>query len=672
MKPNYASLSPLVRPSLEVATNEQKPNAKEESKLMSSSNLALETIKNSPVSGATSEVTSIFNKAPAANSWSDVTVVKLPSGDVVDLTQTGGRVMPARTYSNKTGARWSSISKNMNTSRDRADRYIDPQVAARARAGFQSLFGSDDEQPKAASSAMAADQELKTPEILFKKSASLTDQPEGNVATDQPEDPIPTTNPPKRTFLLPADPALRSGIFATMTTQSLTSSTKQDETTHLRLVAEDTININSLHERLQFMSPVQRLGWLILATEQEIKPLTREQGNDLIQQLMQDIDDESFYKLHDTTFWVAEPFTQIRRYSDGRLHRTAEIIGNLPGHVGIWISANKLLSAEPAKRSANSQRINSISLAGLIIASNRFETMQWMTPSRLDPLRASAHLGCSVEFESKGHDIGTVNGYALGLIAHSSQFFSWVTQWKTVLREKSIYHEKELSSALALAIRVWSAAHHDINQHCAQRAAVMLELGALITEWGLQSFAPNGRQANKTALAWARFCSQCFGMDNNGLAAERVMHSARIMGFNLKPNASEPSAMAIYAQADNEHAVVKFLQYGFSVDVPDASGKSVLMRAREAKALKTQAIIEAHLQGLDVSKIKLSQDLTSSGIQTMATEMMAKDLMTQKESLENLLTTMHRISQDVYAMDNLIGFGHPLSQDMKDLMLEIA
>jgi hypothetical protein len=398
----------------------------------------------------------------------------------------------------------------------------------------------------------------------------------------------------------------------------------------------------------------------LLSDEQSIKPLSTQEAQQWIARLLKDIDDEQLHALRPVFHWISEPSAQILRYSDGQLRRAPSgPAANLPGGLGVWVSANQFLPAETPKRSANAQRINRISLAGLVMACNRQETLEWMVAGRLSPIRAAALLGCAPGFQNIGHEIGTINGHALALLAQSNHFFNWALQWQTALHQEQANKVQELTAALSLAIKVWSGSHGDISQSCAEMAVVMLQMGAQISESGLQAFAHQSKKFShtvSTAVAWSRLCAQTFSIDRKGLAVQRVIDSARIMGYKLMPKAGEPQAMMPYAQANSFEAVGIFMRHGFPVDLSDAIGETVLSRARKSQAHRVVRMIESYLQGQAISREIEEDDRFSWEDQPVVEVAPAmQSLISEQTALEILIRSMKRASSEIRELDRWLG-----------------
>ena len=423
---------------------------------------------------------------------------------------------------------------------------------------------------------------------------------------------------PHRTFLVPAQAESTHSALAAFSAPQAPAPTELFDFDALALterkdqlpagvfvIEQEIVDANLLRARLETLAPEQAAAWLLATPERNLRPLSHPMVRLMIQQLIARIDDEALHALHPASHWVSDPFREIAFHSDRQYRRQVknEAPSTLPGSIGVWLGASKLGSAESGKRSANAQRINAVSLAGIVMASNRIEALEWMLADRLDPLRVAARLGCAQGMESKGHQIGEVSGYALALLAHASQFFSWCTQWESLLRERALGRTHELSRALSLAIKTWTGAHGELAQDCAEMAAVMLQLGATFTEWGLLAFSPLGRREAGPAVAWARFSAQTFGIDHRGSAAHRIIESAKIHGFDLTPVNGDAQPMMPFAQANLQEAVAVFLRAGFDPNLTDALGQTALSRANSVRADRVVRLLITHAQGEPVPDV---------------------------------------------------------------------
>lgn len=531
--------------------------------------------------------------------WSSVTELTMPSGDVMTANPAGAGA-PRRSFDST--RRPGGYMGNKSQSRD--NRYINPQDSIRAKQDLEDLFSGRGVEPPNATSGTSTP----SPSSVARAAPVVTFVPKVERVISLPNESGSTT----RVFQL-------SQGSKVLPEPKVTLSKPVSIPLGLREIPQEKLELHSLNSRLGLMSVKQRLAWLLLTPENDIRPMSHEQSSAMISTLLGQMSEDEFNEMMPSTYWIHDPVKQIPFYSDGRyrikpLGEDVKDASVLPGGVGTWLSAHKLLASESVKRSVNAQRIKSISLAGLVIASNRFESFQWMLAERLNPLKAVAYLGCSEGAQTKGHDIGEINGYALALLSHSTQFFSWVQQWQSILEEQAQSRRHELTGALSLGIKTWSAAHGELSQSCAEMTATMLKLGAGISEWALLAFAPHGNNQVRTSAAWARFIAQTFSMDRNGQASKRIIDSARAMGYDIKSKPGEPQEMTAFAQADLDEAVAMFLASGFDPMVPDALGQTALDRARSARAQRVVALIEGYLRG-DASFKSSEPTVSSSHLQ---------------------------------------------------------
>lgn len=588
---------------------------------------------------------------------------------------------------------------NSNSSQNRNSR--DGQGGRNLRDSSRDFRGSGARAP-AFNSALSAKSKADMEALFSGKPDSRTAlTPSGVVAENTPgatqrtaeqnaQTSTPESAPAKRTFLvssvsdllgLPAEKREAPGEKIDLDSLALTRKLNQVPI-GVTVVAQDTVDLKSLSRRMDTLTPEQALAWLLATDVQNLKPLTHQLVKSLVQQYMAKIGDESLHQLHPAGYWVIDPFTEISLYSDHKYRRKAkEWPSNLPGNVGVWLSSAKLSSNESTKRSANAQRINEISLAGIVMACDRFEAMEVMLAERLDPLRVAARIGCAVGVENKGHTIGEISGYALSMVAHSNQFFSWCNQWQPLLRKLAMGRANEISSALSLAIKTWTAGHGELDQDCAEMAATMLQLGASVSEWGLMAFAPYGRREAGPAVAWARFCAQTFSIDRQGVAVQRIIDSANIHGFKLQPVDGDSQPMTPFAQANLAEAVSVFLRAGFDPNLTDALGQTVSERARSARADKVLVVLRAHARGESLPEVKLPlfilderefdesiDALENSGAYHMDYQRyLARapeefnppliELLKEKQSLEELIASMISNAMEIRELDPFIGLG---------------
>lgn len=374
-------------------------------------------------------------------------------------------------------------------------------------------------------------------------------------------------------------------------------------------------DIESARQRLASMEPLQALAWLILTSRADLKPLGVEEVYRHIAQLLEKIDKKALLDVKPAEYWIVEPLSEIAFTPSGECERVRPINAEgqfvhahkLPGDLGAWVTSQRLSSSEAARRPTAAQRINAISLAGLLIANDRFDVLERFEPMDLDPFKHAATLGFDRQDLSKvhnGYDIGEINGYAVGLIAHANHFFKWIDPWQEVLREHIGLRNNEMTAALGLALKTWSMGHGELNQPCAEMTCTMLQLGAMINEAGLtalcaQAVKSSGKAA--PAAGFARLCAQTFLMDSKGLAAQRVMQSARIGGFSVAPLPGHAHPLVPYAQANMVEAVATLVQEGLDPSIPDAMGKTVLQRAQSTRADRVIAFLEG---GCDVSSLQ--------------------------------------------------------------------
>ena len=145
----------------------------------------------------------------------------------------------------------------------------------------------------------------------------------------------------------------------------------------------------------------------------------------------------------------------------------------------------------------------------------------------------------------------------------------------------------------------------------------MLQLGAHVSAAGLTALCSQSAKGSGTAnpaSGFARLCAQTFQMDPLGMAAGRVLRSARAGGFNVMPEPGQNHPMTPYAQANLHEAVRTMLQAGLDPSIPDAMGKTVLQRAQSTRAERVIEILLARERGQDISnrsEQEAASDLTA-------------------------------------------------------------
>jgi hypothetical protein len=121
------------------------------------------------------------------------------------------------------------------------------------------------------------------------------------------------------------------------------------------------------------------------------------------------------------------------------------------------------------------------------------------------------------------------------------------------------------------------------------------------------------------------------------------------MGYRLKPNAGEPQAMMPYAQSNLFEAIPVFLRNGFPIDVPDATGDSVITRAEKSRAHRVVSMLEAFTQGTNVQQvIQISE---SPGVDK---DEGLRILLAEQETLKSLIHSMRTASMEIREMDRFL------------------
>lgn len=380
-------------------------------------------------------------------------------------------------------------------------------------------------------------------------------------------------------------------------------------------------DIASARKRLAFMEPLQALAWLLLTSRADLKPMGAQEIDQHITKLLSQIDRRQFLEIKPANYWIVDPLSEIGFTPSGECERVRPVNAEgqyihahkLPGDLGAWVTSQRLSSSEAARRSASAQRINAISLAGLLIASDRFDVLDRFEPMDINPLMPAANLGFDHSDASKsrgGFETGEINGYAVGLVAHANHFFKWVDPWQELLREQIGLRSNEMTAALSLGLKTWSISHGELNQQCAEMTCTMLQLGAMISESGLTALCAQAVKSSgkaNAAAGFARLCAQIFLMDRKGLAAQRVMQSAKAGGFSVEPRSGHAHPMVPYAQANMVEAVAALVREGLDPMVPDAMGKTVLQRAQSTRAERVVAFLEGREEVLEAAPALVTQ-----------------------------------------------------------------
>ena len=191
------------------------------------------------------------------------------------------------------------------------------------------------------------------------------------------------------------------------------------------------MDLVSMRQRLEAMEDLQALAWLMLTARSDLKPLQIDEVDRRILDLLRRIKPTQFTELKAAEYWIVDSLSEIAPSIMGGWERVRPVTAEghsvnankLPGSIGTWVTPHRLASTESARRASHAQRINAISLAGLLIASDRLELLNLVEPLDINPLMPAASIGYDrndLASSRNGSDIGVVNGYAVALIAHST------------------------------------------------------------------------------------------------------------------------------------------------------------------------------------------------------------------------------------------------------------